>query len=312
MAQYLVRRVLLMIPTLFFVALITFALAHATPGGPWDRNADRQLSDQVVANLDRYFGLDRPLHEQFLRYVANAARLDFGSSIQSNRPVRDIIGEGLPVTVQLGLQALLLALVVAVPLGVVSALHRNSLADYAGVLISTVGTTIPNFVLAVLLISLFGVTLRVLPFVGWGDGLDVRRMILPTALLALPAVAYFTRMTRAGVLDAIGQEYVRTARAKGLGERVVVLRHVLKNALIPVATVVGPSAAGLMAGSFVIEYIFSIPGIGRLYVRSIEARDYPVIMGTTLLYAFLVVVANLTVDLAYGALDPRVKLGQRR
>ena len=311
MAQYLVRRLLLTIPTLFLVALITFGLAHATPGGPWDTNEGKALAPEVEANLNRFYGLDRPLPEQFLLYLGNLLRFDFGTSVQSNRAVREVIGEGLPVTAQLGLQALALALLVSIPLGVVSALRRNSAIDRASALLSTVGTAIPNFVLALLLISLFVVTLRVLPFVGWGNGLDLRRMLLPTLLLALPSLAYFTRIMRASLLEVIGQDYVRTARGKGLGERAIVLRHMVKNALIPVATVAGPTTAGLIAGSFVIEFLFSIPGIGRLSIRSIEARDYAVVMGTTLLYAALVVLANLTVDLLYAFLDPRIKLARR-
>ncbi len=309
MLKYTIRRLLLMVPTLFFVALITFSLAHAAPGGPFDKNENKRLPQQIEDNLTRYYGLDEPLPQQFLLYLRNAARLDFGTSIQRNRSVNEIIAQGLPVTVQLGVQALLLALLVALPLGIVSALKQNSGVDYGSLFLATIGTTIPSFVIAILFIYIFGVWLRLLPFVGWGDGLDVRRMIMPTVILALPGAAFLTRITRASMLEALGQDYVRTARGKGLREGTVIVRHALKNALIPVATIVGPATAGLITGSFIIETLFSIPGIGRLYIISINARDYPIIMATTLLYAFLIVIANLSVDLVYGVLDPRIKVG---
>ena len=309
MLKYTIRRLFLMVPTLFFVALITFSLAHAAPGGPFDKNENKKLPQQIEDNLTRYYGLDEPLPQQFLMYLGNAARLDFGKSIQRNRSVNEIIAQGFPVTAQLGIQALLLALLIALPLGIVSALRQNTGVDYGSLLLATIGTTIPSFVIAIVFIYVFGVWLRLLPFVGWGDGLDARRMIMPTVILALPGAAFLTRITRASMLEAIRQDYVRTARSKGLAERTVIVRHALKNALIPVATIVGPATAGLITGSFIIETIFSIPGIGRLYIISINARDYPIIMATTLLYAFLIVIANLSVDLVYGVLDPRIKVG---
>jgi len=310
LSHYLVRRLLALPLTLLAVALITFALAHATPGGPWDRFDEKPLPLQAEINLNRYYGLDLPVHEQFLVYIGNLVRLDLGTSIQKGRPVADIIGEGLPVTAQLGLQSLLLALAVAIPLGVVSALRRNSLADHATTLLATVGTTIPNFVLCVFFILYFGMTLRLLPFVGWGDGLDVRRMLMPTVILALPAMGFLTRLVRSSVLEVLRADFVRTARAKGLRERSVLRGHVLKNAFVPVLTVLGPATANLVVGSFIVETFFSIPGVGRLFIQSVNARDYPVIMATTLLYALAIGVANLAVDLAYGALDPRVKVAQ--
>lgn len=309
MLRYAIRRFLLVIPTLFVVALVTFALAHSAPGSPFDKNENRPLPQQTIDRLNIAFGLDKPIHEQFVIFLASAARLDFGNSVRQQRAVRDIIGQGLPVTLQLGVMALAVAIVIALPLGVMSALKQNTPVDYGSLLLATIGTTIPSFVIAIFFIYVFGVTLRVLPFVGWGDGLDVRRMLMPTFILALGPAAYLTRITRASMLEAIRQDFVRTARSKGLREQVVVVRHVMKNAMIPVATVLGPATAGLIAGSFFIENLFSIPGIGRLYVQSVNARDYPVIMGTTMLYAVIIVIANLLVDLTYGVLDPRIKLG---
>jgi oligopeptide transport system permease protein len=307
--RYTIRRIILIIPTLFLVALITFVLAQLAPGSPFDRNPDRPRTAEQIARLERAWGLDRPIHEQFARYIWNATRLDFGDSIIRNRPVVEVLGGGIRVTAQLGLQALLLALAIAIPLGVLSAVRQNSAVDHLSLFLATVGTTIPSFALAIFLISVFGVWLKVLPFVGWGDGFDVRRMLMPTVILALGPAAFLTRITRASMLEAIRQEYVRTARGKGLREGTVLFRHTLRNALIPTVTIIGPAAAALVTGSFIIETVFSIPGIGREYIQSINARDYPLIMGTTLLYAFLIAVANLTVDLVYGALDPRIRVG---
>jgi oligopeptide transport system permease protein len=307
MLQYVIRRLLLIVPTMFFVAVITFGLAHAAPGTPWQKNENRQLPQSTIDRLNRLYGIDKPITEQFALFLGNAIRLDFGPSLTSDRQVMDIIGQGFPVSAQLGAQALLLSLAISLPLGVISALKQNSAVDYGSLFFATVGYTIPSFVIAIFAIYIFAVNLRLLPIVGWGD---LRHMILPTIILALGPAAVLTRITRASMLEAIRQDYVRTARSKGLREQVVVVSHVMKNAMIPVATIVGPVTAGLITGSFLIEQIFSVPGIGRLYVRSILQRDYPVIMATTLLYAFLIMVANITVDIVYGILDPRIKVGK--
>jgi oligopeptide transport system permease protein len=288
---------------MFFVALITFSLAHAAPGGPFERN--EKMNQETLERLNRYYALDRPVHEQFITYLGNTLRGDLGTSFTRQRPVVDIIGQGLGTTAQLGIQALLLALVFSIPLGIISALRQNTMVDYFSLLIATIGTTIPGFVTAIFLIYIFGVGLHVLPFVGWGSW---QHMVLPTIVLSLGAGGFLARITRASMLEAIRQDYVRTARSKGLHERAVIVGHALKNALIPVATIIGPATAALITGSFIIETLFNVPGIGRLYIISITARDYPVIMATTLLYAFLIMLANLTVDIIYGTLDPRIKV----
>src|SRR6266542_555975 len=282
---------------MFFVALITFSLAKAAPGSPFDKNENRPLPQATIDRLNALYGLNRPIHEQFVLFLGNAVRLDFGSSLVRNRPVTEIIGDGFPITAQLGVQAL----------GVLSALKQNSAVDYLSLFFATIGYTIPSFVIAIFLIYLFAVQWRMLPIVGWGD---IRHEILPTVILSLGLAAFLTRITRASMLEAIRQDYVRTARSKGLREQVVIVGHVMKNAMIPVATIIGPATAGLITGSFIIERIFSVPGIGRLYITSIEQRDYPVIMATTLLYAFLIMIANITVDLVYGVLDPRIKIAK--
>ena len=316
MIRYAARRIMLLIPTLLLVALITFVLAQSAPGSPFDRNPDKPLSFEDQERWKKFYGLDRPLYEQFAIYVANAARLDFGTSIVRHRPVVEIIGDGLPRSAQLGIQATIVAILIAIPLGIVSALRQNSWIDHGSVLLATVGTTIPSFILGILAVYLFGVTLHWLPFVGWGEGCgplpscDVKKMLLPTLILALAPAAFLTRITRASMLEAIRQDFVRTARAKGLREQAVIVGHALKNALIPVVTVLGPVTAALVVGTFFVEYVFSIPGSGREYIRAINSRDYPVIMGTTLLFAFFLAFANLVVDLTYGVIDPRIKVGK--
>lgn len=309
MLRYTIRRLLLLIPTMFFVAVIVFFLAHAAPGSPFDAKSvgDRSLPLATIQRLENHYGVNKPVHEQFLLYLSNAARFDFGSSFTSGRQVSDIIGDEFPVSAQLGIQALLVAVALALPLGVISALKQNSMVDYGSLFFATIGTTIPSFVIAIFAIYLFGVTFHLLPFVGWSTP---QHWILPTIILAMGPMAFLTRITRASMLEAIRQDYVRTARAKGLGEQVVIVTHVMKNAMIPVATIIGPAVAGLITGSIIIEGIFSIPGIGREFLRSILRRDYPLIMAVYLLYAFLICIANLSVDLVYGMLDPRIKVGR--
>lgn len=305
MIRYVARRLLLLVPTLFAVAVITFALAHAAPGSPFDKNPDRPLPLATIQRLERLYGVDRPLPEQFVLYLGNLLRLDLGSSLVKDRSVADIIGSQFPVSAQLGLQALFLALAVSLPLGVISALRQNRAVDHLSMVFATVGTTVPSFVIAIFAIYVFAVDLKLVPIVGWGTP---RHMVLPTVILALGAMAFLTRITRAAMLEAIGQDYVRTARGKGLSEQVVIVGHTLKNAMIPVATIVGPATAGLITGSFIIETLFNVPGLGREFVLSINRRDYPLIMGVYLLYAFIIAVANLMVDVVYGLLDPRIRV----
>jgi oligopeptide transport system permease protein len=309
MLKYTIRRLLLLIPTMFFVAVIVFFLAHAAPGSPFDAksNGDKGLPTSTILRLEEHYGVNRPVHEQFLLYLSNAARFDFGNSFRSGRLVSDIIADEFPVSAQLGVQALLVAIAFALPLGVISALKQNSMIDYGALFFATIGTTIPSFVVAIFAIYLFGVSFHLLPFVGWSTP---QHWILPTIILALGPMAFLARITRASMLEAIRQDYVRTARAKGLREQVVIVTHVMKNAMIPVATIIGPAIAGLITGSIIIEGIFSIPGIGREFLRSILGRDYPLIMAVYLLYAFLICLANLSVDLVYGMLDPRIKVGK--
>ena len=303
MTAYLIQRILWIVPVLLAVAVITFVLMHQVPGGPWDRA--KRLPPQALENIDREYDLDQPVWEQFGRYMLDLTQGDLGVSFRSrNRPVSDVLVDGIRVSATLGTLALAVSVTVGVGLGVASALRRNSVLDYAAVAFATVGASVPSFILGMLLLVLFSAQLHWLPSGGWGSPQQAVMPIL--ALSALPA-AYIARITRASMLDVLQQDYVRTARAKGLREQVVALRHMLRNALIPVLTVIGPVAAMLVTGSFIVEHLFAIPGVGRTFVTSISSRDYGVIMGVTLFYASVVVAANLIVDVLYAVVDPRIR-----
>ena len=305
MAVYLLQRILWIIPVLLAVAIVTFVLMHQVPGGPWDQA--KRLPPEARANVDRAYGLDQPLWEQFGRYMLGLAKGDLGTSFRDrNRPVADVLTDGIRVSASLGLLALALSVGAGVGLGVTSALRQNSPWDYAAVAFATVGASVPSFILGMLLLVIFTGELHWLPSGGWGSP---QQAVMPVLALSALPTAYIARVTRASMLDVLRQDYVRTARAKGLRERAIVVRHLLRNALIPVLTVIGPVAAVLVTGSFIVEQLFAIPGIGRTFVTSIAARDYGVIMGTTLFYAFVVAVANLVVDMLYPAIDPRIRYG---
>lgn len=303
MTSYLIRRILWIIPVLLVVSLITFSLMHLVPGGPWDR--EKNLAPAIVENLNRKYNLDKPIWEQYLFFLWNASHGDLGISYTSqDKNVSEIILRGFPITATLGLVALAFALIVGLGLGILSALRQNSWLDYLSLFFATLGASTPNFVSAIVLIIVFAVGLHLLKTGGWGSPAQV---IMPAIALGFTPAAFLTRITRASLLEALGQDYVRTARAKGLSERVVLTRHIVKNALIPVVTVLGPLAAYLVTGSFIIENVFAIPGIGRIFIQGIGARDYALIMGATLFYAFIVAAANLAVDLFYGVIDPRIR-----
>ena len=276
---------------------------HAVPGGPWDR--EKALAPAVVENLNRRYGLDLPVWMQYLRFISNALRGDLGVSfVYQDRGITEILLQGLPVTAMLGGLALAFALVVGIPLGIAAALRQNSWVDYLCVFFATLGASAPSFVMGIILVYVLAVVLHLLPTRGWGTW---EQALMPSiALGALPA-SYLARITRASMLEVMRQDFVRTAYAKGLSSFGVITGHMVKNMLIPVVTVIGPLAAALVTGSFIIESLFSIPGIGRLYVQGVFQRDYGLIMGTTLVYTVIVAVANLVVDLLYGVVDPRIR-----
>ncbi len=304
MGRYIARQILWMIPVLFFISVITFALAHAVPGGPFDR--EKPLPPEIIANLEKYYGLDKPIWRQYVDYIGGiVTRFDFGPVYSSrSRRVNDIFADHLPVSAQLGVVSLLIALGIGVPLGIIAALKQNTIWDYLGVAVAIFGVSVPGIVLGPLLILIFALTLGWLPVAGWGTP---AKMVMPALALGTAASARIARLTRASMLQVIHEDYIRTARAKGLSERVVMIRHALKNAFIPVATILGPMFAYLVTGTFVIEQIFAIPGMGKYFITSVTNRDYPVVMGTILLYAFFLVLANLAVDVTYAFLDPRIR-----
>jgi len=292
-----------LVVVLLLVSFITFALMHLVPGGPWDR--DKPLPPQIVENLNRKYGLDDPFPVQFGNYIWNALHGDLGLSYTyQDRNVSQIIMQGLPKTATLGIAAFLLAIVVGVPLGILAALKQNSAVDYASVFVATSFAAVPGFVMGILLMVLLSTTWHLLPTGGWGS---VKHVIMPTVTLAALPAAYIARITRASMLDVMRQDYTRTARAKGLAEKAVVLRHILRNALVPVVTISGPELAFMISGSFIIENLFSIPGTGRLFVQGVFQRDYGLIMGSILFYASVVAVVNLIVDVLYAIIDPRIR-----
>jgi ABC-type dipeptide/oligopeptide/nickel transport system permease component len=304
MFRHVVRQLLWMIPVLFVISVITFALVHAVPGGPFDK--EKPLPPEIIANLEAYYGLDQPVWKQYVDYIGRiVTRFDFGPVYSSrSRRVNDIFADHLPVSAQLGVLALLIAVGIGVPLGILAALKQNSFWDYLGMGVAIFGVSVPNVVLGPLLIVIFALGLGLLPVAGWGTP---AQMIMPSFALGTGAAALIARLTRASMLQVIREDYIRTARAKGLTERVVMVRHALKNAFIPVATVLGPMFAALVTGTFVVEQIFAIPGMGKYFITSVTNRDYPVVMGTILLYAFVLVLANLAVDITYAFLDPRIR-----
>ena len=358
MGRYFVRRLLWMVLVLFVVSAITFGLMHAVPGGPFDR--EKALPPEILANLNARYHLDESLPRQYLRYVYDVMVprfsllekdprggyikptpslvddfvirfnigavefkwMNFGPSYASrSRTVNDVLKQQLPVSFQLGMMALTFALLLGVPMGILSALKQNTIWDYLGMSVAIFGVSVPVIVLGPIMVWIFGVSLKWLPPTGWGSqppyvmGLFPSNLgpeffkyaIMPSVALGLVSSASIARLTRASLLQVIREDYIRTARAKGLVERLVITRHALKNSLIPVVTILGPLFAALVTGTFITEQIFGIPGMGKYFVTSITNRDYPVIMGTILLYAILLVIANVFVDLVYAYLDPRIR-----
>jgi ABC-type dipeptide/oligopeptide/nickel transport system permease component len=310
MMPYLIRRILWLIPTLFAMALATFLVMHATPGSPLEPEAgNNPLSPAEQQNLAAKYGLDRPLWEQFGMFLVNALQGDFGHSyVYKTRTVSEILWDALPVSLRLGAMAMVMASCLGVGLGVLAAAHQNSFWDYLSVTTAMVAVSIPNFVMAVFLILLFSFLIPVFPTGGWGGPRD---WVLPTMTLSLAPMAIIARYTRASMLEVMRSDYIRTARAKGLAETAVISKHVLKNAFIPVLTLLGPLFAAVGTGSFFVESIFRVPGMGRFFVISMTGRDYPMIMAVVLCYGVFLAVMNLIVDILYGVLDPRLRVGAK-
>jgi oligopeptide transport system permease protein len=305
MFSFILRRMLSAVPTLFVVATLSFFLMRFAPGGPF--SLERPLPPETMAKIMRTYHLDEPLWLQYVYYIRNALVGDFGPSyVYKDSTVAELIGSGLPYSIQLGSMALLLGLLGGVTVGTIAALRQNSFIDFAVMSVSTIGITVPNFVVGPVLTLIFAIALSWLPAGGWGDG-SPKYLLLPVITLALPQLAVYARLMRGSMIEALHADHVRTARAYGLPPRIVVVMHAMRGALLPVVSYVGPSAAALFTGSVVVETIYSVPGIGRYFVLGALNRDYTLVMGTVILIAVLVIVFNLLVDILYGLLDPRVR-----
>ena len=303
MLAYIGRRFLWIIPVLFVVSIITFGLMHSVPGGPWDR--EKRLPQATTDRLNAKYGLDQPIYVQYITWAGKFLQGDLGPSYRfTDRTVNDIVADGIWTTVQLGLMAFALSVVVGVPLGIFAALGHNKAPDYLSTSVSIIGIATPVFVLAILMIVFFSVQLGWFPTGGWKGP---QYWVLPTIALAGFPIAVITRYTRASMLEVTRKDYVRTAHSKGLPDRAVVTRHMIRNALIPVVTILGPTLAFLVTGSFIIERIFGIPGIGQFYVTAIGTRDYSLLMAMTMLYAFAIAFLNVVVDVLYAYIDPRIR-----
>jgi oligopeptide transport system permease protein len=321
MAQYIIRRILVSIPVIFAIILATFTLVHALPGGPFDTVGTKAMPEQMRRVMERRYGLDKPLYEQFFLYVKNLLTGNLGPMLRlRSQTVNDIVAQTAPVSFQLGSMAVTLGFLVGIPAGIIAALGRNTIVDYSATFVAVVGVSIPNLVLGPVLILIFGVYLDWFPIAFWGAeppfilGLFPKptpefwhHAVLPVLTLSSGSAAGIARLTRASLLEVLGEDYIRTARAKGLRERVVVVGHALKNSLIPVATLLGPMLAAFLTGSLITEQIFAINGMGRQFIGSVGSREYFLLTSLTLIYGVMLIAGNIFVDVLYAWLDPRIR-----
>lgn len=304
MLKYIIKKLLLMIPVLLGLTIIVFLILHLAPGDPVHKVVGPNATPEVYENVKRSMGLDRPLIIQYFDYLGNLLKGDLGSSILQHRPVADIVMERFPITIGLGVRALLLSFLIAVPVGIIAAVNRNKLLDYFAMTFALVGISMPTFWFGMLLLYFLAYKLRLFPISGYGTW---KHLMLPVITMGLTDAAVIARMMRSSMLEVIGQDYIRTARAKGLKEKVVTNKHALKNALIPVITLLGMRMGWIIGGSVTLEIIFSIPGLGRTMVDSIFSRDYPVVQGSILILAASVMISNLIADILYAVVDPRIR-----
>ena len=304
MAKFILKRFLLGFPVLLIVASLTFFLMHIVPGGPFDQ--EKNLPPEIKANIEAKYHLDKPVAIQYLIYMSNLSKGDFGPSYKYlTRNVNDIISQTFPVSAELGIWAFIAAMLLGISTGIISAIRVNTYIDRISQFFATVGISIPNFVLAVLLILIFSNILKLLPSALWESP---RHIILPAITLGIGPAAYISRIVRGSIIEIMNKDYIKTARSKGLSEFFILFKHILRNALSPVVTILGPLGATLVTGSFIVEYIFSIPGIGRFFITAVTNRDYPLIIAVTLIYTALIIAANIVVDILYSLIDPRVRI----
>src|SRR4029077_1871439 len=306
MIKVIVGRLLQLIPVLVIILTLTFFMTKIVPGGPF--SAERQATPEVVAQLNAYYGLDKPVWDQYLRYLSKVIRCDFGPSYTyQSETVNEVIGRAFPISLQIGVLAFCIALIIGVTAGVVAAVNKNRLLDYLPMSISMLGICLPTFVLGPILALVFGLVLKLAPVSGW-YGLNyvpLHPAVMPAVTLGLFYAAYIARLTRGGMLDILNQDFIRTARAKGVPEYEIILRHALRGGLLPVVAFLGPCFAGLISGSFVVEKVFNVPGLGQEFIKSVFNRDYPLILGTGVFFGALIVIFNLVSDVVQLLLDPR-------
>jgi len=304
MKKYLLKRLIMSVITLWAIITITFILMHSVPGNPFAKEG--KMPAVVYENLQKKYGLDKPKTEQYIIYLKNLLKGDFGDSMKSRvETVNDMIKRGFPVSAYLGVEALLIALTIGPALGALAALYQNKWPDYLSMIIAIIGISVPSFIMGTVLIQFVAKNISWLPIGGWGE---FRHTLLPAFALALMPLAYTARLMRSSMLEVLGQDYIKTAKSKGISKAAVILKHAVRNAILPIVSVLGTLISNLLVGSFVIEKIFGIPGLGLFFVKSIVSRDYTLIMGTTIFYSIILIVMLLLVDIAYTFIDPRIRL----
>jgi len=306
MSRFIVRRFLSVIPTLFIIVTLSFFLIRLAPGGPF--SGEKKLPPEIMANIMRKYHMDEPLLNQYFRYIGNVLQFDLGPSYRyKDQTVNDLIGSAFPVSIMLGTLSLGIALLLGTAVGIVSALKQNKWQDYAAMSVAVLGISVPLFVIGPILMLVFALKLKWLPTSGWlSSRAGWLTVIMPAITLMMPYFAYIARLSRGSIIEVLRSDYVRTARAKGLKESIVIRKHVLKGAMLPIVTYLGPAFSGIITGSVVVEQIFVVPGIGRIFVQSALNRDYTVIMGDVIVYSIILIAANFVVDILYGLLDPRI------
>ena len=305
MSKYILKRLLLSIITIWAVITITFILMNAIPGNPF-ANENRKIPENIYENLMKKYGLDKPKTEQYITYLKNIAKFDFGKSMRSDtETVNEMISRGFPVSAVLGFEALLISLIFGPTLGVIAALYRNKAPDYISMIISIIGVSVPGFLMGTFLIQFVATKFDCIPIGGWGG---FRHTILPSITLAMMPLAQISRLMRSGMLEVLNQDYLKTARSKGLAGSVIIMKHAVRNAILPIVSILGTTISNLLTGSFVIEKIFGIPGMGMFFINSVFNRDYTLIMGVTVFYSIVLIITMLLVDIAYTLIDPRIRL----
>ena len=304
MIRYLGKRILFMIISLFLIVTVTFFLMHSIPGGPF--TSEKNVPDEIKVALEKYYGIDKPLGEQYVDYLKRVITWDLGPSFsEKSSTVNDVINRGFPVSAHLGLQAIAIAVTGGITLGVIAALRHNKWQDYTAMVIAVLGLSVPGFILATFYQYFLAIEWGLFPIAKWDS---FKHTVLPSLALSAMPLAFIARLTRSNMIEVLGQDYIKTAKAKGLNTVVITVKHAIRNALLPVVTYLGPLIASILTGTFVIERIFGVPGLGREFVLSITNRDYTVIMGTTVFYSIFLIAMVLLVDIAYTLIDPRIKL----